>query len=226
MDVYFDESGNCSKMYDGRDSTRYFTLTAVATSDSSRTANIVVDLIKSYNISDELKYGQASSKVKRKFAEKFQEVAEDEFLKAYSVSVDRKNIPERYRYDSLDVENILYSLVTCNIIALTEDLKNQHAVDLHFDKKYDKGKRRDMLNSLSADFFQSIHSVEPNEIKHVDSRNEKNIQVADMIAGLARSNQEGYRNELYEKYIEPYSKHQANDMSFIKMILEEWDKQK
>lgn len=213
MEIYVDESGNLSKYYEGSNQPRYFTLSFIITDDTSVTANIAVDLIQKYGLNQELKHANASDKIKRKFIDLYLEALEDCTLQAYTLIIDTKDIPERHNIPNDDPEHAIYTILSQLIPLAFEDVDPVKPVTLTFDHRWNKSSKKEQLNQAVKDEVNESFDNVKITCRHEDSRKEKNIQVADMIAGLSRRYEENNAHPYYRKKLVDHVKTYRIDLT-------------
>lgn len=205
MDIYVDESGDLSKYYAGSPGPRYFSLTFMITDNSSVTANIANHLIKKYGLRQELKHEQSSKKIKRKFAKKYMEAQEECFVRCYSVILDTKTIPEEHEIELDENPNYFwYKMMTGFVPIMLKNANARGPVSVFFDHRWNKSIRRKELNKqVKSAVRENLEENISLRCEHVDSRKEKNIQVADMFAGFSRLDADNKAHECYEEELKP-----------------------
>lgn len=177
--VFIDESGT---LPDPKD--KVIVIAAVGTKTPERIEKIIKEIRKKTKLkkkSGELKFYTAGDKTKRLF---FERIAKEE-IDIFILSIDKmgRKIPDTYENYA-----ILCWLLLEDVFEFYKEVR-QIIFDRHFSKLQD-------INSFNRLLENLLHRKL--KIVHVDSKKDKKVNVADMIAGAVLAKETGKEQRFYE----------------------------
>lgn len=179
--IFIDESGTLSDIKD-----KVIVVAAVGTNNPTLIDNIFKKISKKEKINkhiNELKFYTAGDKTKKLF---FENVIKNEFdifiLEVEKMGRKIPDTPEHFAF--------LCCLLLNDIFSFYKDIA-EIIIDRHFSRDYDIDQ-----------FNLSLKLLLPNlpKMLHVDSKNNKRVNVADMIAGAVLANETGKNQEYYKMF--------------------------
>ena len=179
--IFIDESGTLSDIKD-----KVIVVAAVGTNNVIKIDEIFKVLLKKERLrkqTRELKYYTSGDKTKRLF---FENIIKNDF-DIFILEVEKmgRKIPDTPEYFVF-----LCCLLLNDVFSFYTEI-SKIIIDRHFSRDYDVEKFNKTLKQLLPNL--------PN-ILHVDSRKEKRVNVADMIAGAVLANETGKSTEYYKMF--------------------------
>lgn len=195
MYIYFDESGDLGS----NTQDNYFVLAGIATHNPKKLAKAVVQLrgtlkAKSQKQEKELKYSKASDIIKRRVLES---IARIDDLVIHAIVVDKRTVFPKLRDKKEVYFNWIVRLLTDKL--LVRNSENKEEVFFFIDKR-SYGQARIEFDRYITDnnFFAKLGLSFKISIFHVDSTEEKCIQLADFVAGAIHQKYSRNRPEFFQ----------------------------
>jgi len=140
----------------------------------------------------------------RRFSNRLATLVEKEKAHLFGLTVDTQGMP-RKEYLEADFERKMYQRFFTSLCTFIDGLEYEGPLQFHLDRCWPSRKRdlfdREMAKRI-GDYFNDGYTP---DFAHVDSRREKNIQCADMIAGYVRNERENSTAErYYQKNLETF----------------------
>ncbi len=180
MHIYFDESGDLGN----NTQDNYFVLAGIATHNPKKLAKTVVRLrktlkAKSQKQEKELKYSKASDIIKRRVLESISEIDD---LVIHAIVVDKRTVFPNLINKKEVYFNWIVRLLADKLMARNSE--NKEEISFHIDKRsYGKARAEFDKYLTNNNFFAKLGVSFKIKIFHVDSAEEKCIQLADFVAG-------------------------------------------
>lgn len=210
MYVFIDDSGDPAfKLAQG--STSHFVIACVVFTGSN-SAEVASSSIKDFktnsgiSINQELKFNKTRFDLQKEFFKHIQNL--DFFVRA--VVIDKRDIHSQYFINNT---KSMYNYAIKEVLSKSAHLLIDAKV------KIDGSAGREARQALAAYIKNQVNNAEVKsvlKVKHVDSKSDNLIQLADMVAGAIRRSHEGDKTDKYKLMLYPIISKENSDIWIFK----------